>query len=128
MIGNSAISEKNNSEQKIRIEREFMKIFLRIRKKLKFESAPISKLKNEMLLSLIQASTSKCVQFNIEANRAKSKTESTFILVSNLRGICEDLIYLTYLSRMKKQSANKLIELLIHQNYAYAFKTQRDFF
>ncbi len=128
MIGNPTNSEKNNSERKIPIEREFMKVFLRIRNKLNFTSFPLSQINNQMLFNLIQASTSKCLEFNIEANRSRSKTESTFILVSNLRGICEDLIYLNYLSRMKKQSANKLIELLIEQNYVYALATQRNFF
>ncbi len=70
----------------------------------------------------------RCLEFNIEANRARSKTESTFILVSNLRGICEDLIYLTYLSKMNKQDAEKWIELLHRQKYAESLLAQRNFF
>ena len=127
MISKSANSQENDSRG-IPIERAFMKTFLSIRRKLNFTSAPVSQLADQMLFNLIQASTSKCVEFNIEANRVKSRTESTFILVSNLRGICEDLIYLTYLSKMDTQSANESIKLLIQQNIDKAFAAQSKFF
>ena len=90
MIGNTANSEKSKSERRTPIEQEFMKVFLRIRKKLNFASAPISPTRDEWLFDLIQASTSRFVEFKIVANRARPKTESTFTPVSNLRGIWED--------------------------------------
>ncbi len=105
-----------------------MRTFLGIRRKLDFTSAPLSMLQEEMLFNLVHASTAKCVEFNIETNRERKKTESTFILMSNLRGICEDLIWLTYLSKMNKTSANELITLLIGRNYAKAIAVQRNFF
>ena len=105
-----------------------MKVFLRIRNKLNFKSAPLSQINDQMLFNLVQASTSKCVEFNIEANRSRSKTESTYILVSNLRGICEDLIYLTYLSKMNRDDADEWIKLMSQQKYAESLLAQRNFF
>ena len=127
MISKSAKSKENDSHG-IPTERAFMKTFLSIRRKLNFVSAPISQLEDQMLFNLIQASTSKCVEFNIEANRVKSRTKSTFNLVSNLRGICEDLIYLTFLSKMEKQSSKRLIKLLIQRNIDKALAAQNNFF
>ena len=93
------------------IERAFLRTFQTVRRKLKFTSAPVEELADHMSDALIQAATSKCVEFNIEANRTGRYTKTAFLLMSNLRGLCEDLIWLTYLSRMEKQSANELRNL-----------------
>lgn len=110
------------------IERAFLKIFQTVRRKLKFTSVPLDELADHMLDALIQAATAKCVEFNIEANRTGRHTKTAFLLMSNLRGLCEDLIWLTYLSRMEKQSANELINLLLAQNRLEGLTAQRRFF
>ncbi|MCY4132191.1 MAG: DUF5677 domain-containing protein [Nitrospira sp.] len=105
-----------------------MKIFQTVRRRLRFISAPVEELSDHKLDALIQAATSKCVEFNIVANRTTRHAETAFILMSNLRGLCEDLIYLTYLSRMEKQNANELIKLLLAQNISEGLTAQRKFF
>ena len=81
-----------------------------------------------MLDSLVRAATSKCIEFNIEANRTGKRAEAAFLLMSNLRGVCEDLIYLTYLSKLDKENANRLIELLQMRNVFEGLRTQKQFF
>ena len=110
------------------IERAFMRIFQIVRRKLKFRSATVEELADDMLDAFIQAATSKCVEFNIAANRTGKHAETAFLLMSNLRGLCEDLIYLTYLSRMEKQRANELIQLLQFQKVFKALSAQSEFF
>ena len=105
-----------------------MKIFQLVRRKLRFTLASVEELADHTLDALIQAATSKCVEFNIAANRTGRHAETAFIFMSNLRGLCEDLIYLTYLSRMEKQSANELIKLLLAQNTSEGLTAQRKFF
>ena len=104
-----------------------MKVFQTVRRKLEFVSAPIDELENKMLDALVQAATSKCVDFNIEANKVKN-AETSFFLMSNLRGICEDLIWLTYLARMEKRRAEELIGHLIRRNTLEGLDAQRRFF
>ena len=48
--------------------------------------------------------------------------------MSNLRGICEDLICLTYLSRLEKKHAVKFVELKQFQNVSKGLKVQKNFF
>ena len=104
-----------------------MKVFQTVRRKLEFVSAPIDELENKMLDALVQAATSKCVDFNIEANKVKN-AKTSFFLMSNLRGICEDLIWLTYLARMSKRRAEELIGHLIRRNTLEGLDAQRRFF
>jgi uncharacterized protein DUF5677 len=68
------------------------------------------------------------VEFNILANHIGKHSVPGFILISNLRGICEDLIYLAYLSRLEKSKANELISHLLRQNTANGIAAQKDFF
>lgn len=110
------------------IEHSFSKVFKAIEKKLTFESASVERLAERMLDALIQAATSKCLEFNIAANQTGKGGGPAFSLVSNLRGICEDLIYLTYLSRMEGETARKLITQLLQQNTARGVAAQRNFF
>ncbi len=117
------MTEKNS------IERAFMKIFQTVRRRLKFTLEPVEELADRMLDALIQAATAKCVEFNIEANRARRHPETAFILMSNLRGICEDLICLTYLSKkMEKRNANELIQLQQVHDVSKGLSIQKEFF
>ena len=110
------------------LEYEFACIFRKIRKKLHFKLEVVDKLENHLLEFLVQAATSKCIEFNIEANKTHKKEDSAFLLMSNLRGICEDLIYLTYLSRLEKDDADKLIEIKLEKNCYEGLSRQRMFF
>ena len=109
MITSSTPSHKRDQDPtQVPIERAFLKVFQTVRRKLKFVSVPVEELKDHMLEVLIQAATSKCIDFNIAANRKITHGEMSFFLMSNLRGICEDLIWLTYLARMEKQRAEEI--------------------
>ncbi len=110
------------------IQRGFLRVFETIERKVKFEMVASLRLEEHLLDALIQSSTSKCVGFNIVANQGARDIESSFFLISNLRGICEDLIYLTYLTRMDKQRSTELIKYLQHLNVFEGLTVQRQFF
>jgi len=110
------------------IERAFLRVFQSVKRKLDFTSAPIDELDDRVLDALIQASVAKCVEFNIVANRIDKRVGPAFVLLSSLRGICEDLIYLTYMSRLGEREADELIGLLLGQNIAKGLAAQQDFF
>ena len=84
--------------------------------------------KGHLLEALIQAATSKCVEFNIAANRKPTTADTSFFFMSTLRGICEDLIWLTYLARMEERSAEEFVEYLIQRGTLEGLATQRRFF
>jgi hypothetical protein len=111
-----------------RIEHAFLRVFQSVKKKLKFTSPPLNELPDRMLDALVLAATSKCVDFNILANRIGTHSVPGFLLMSNLRGICEDLIYLTYLVRLGKSKAAELIMLISRDNVVRGILAQRDFF
>ncbi len=109
------------------LERSFLMVFQSIREKLKFQAPELQQLDGSELNHLIQAATSRCVEFNLAANTEENNAPS-FLLVSNLRGICEDLICLTYLTRLEQKSANKLIWLKIRHDHMKGLQAQRRFF
>ena len=112
----------------ITVDGMFLEVFQAISEKLKFTAPAIQQLKELELDFLIQAATSKCVEFNLAANREGKDHAPSFLLVSNLRGICEDLICLTYLTRMENKRANELIWLKIRHDFLKGLLVQRRFF
>ena len=124
----SNLSRQKTQENRNPIEHAFAKVFRRIKKILELKSVTVDELADYMLDALIQAATSKCIEFNIEANRTGKRGEASFILMSNLRGICEDLIYLTYLSRMEKENTKRFIKLLFSRNISEGLNVQKQFF
>ncbi len=110
------------------IEGEFLIVFRDISQKLDFTAPPIQQLMEQELDYLIQAASSKCVEFNLAANREETDHAPSFLLVSNLRGICEDLICLTWLNRIETQKANELIWNKIRHDYVKELQAQRQFF
>lgn len=110
------------------IERAFLKILRVAKRKLAFAPVTVDSLEDRMLNALIQAAVSRCIDFNMTANRLSGRAEEAFFLVSNLRGICEDLIYLTYLCRMEQEQAKELVRILVRKNTAEGLVVQRKFF
>src|SRR3954471_4631555 len=100
-------------------------IFRRIRNREPFASPPVHELGERMFEALVAAALAKCVEFNVAVNRARKHKDEEFVFVSALRGICEDLISLTYLSRMSVQSRNNLTKLLIRQTVSKGLETQQ---
>ena len=78
--------------------------------------------------ALVLAAVWRCIEFNIAANRTTKRDEEAFFLLSNIRGICEDLISLTYLSRMKEAHSQKLIRLLMAKSTLDGLFVQERFF
>ena len=108
------------------LEQQLLGVFQVICEKLVF-AAPATKHARESVLNhLIQAATSKCVEFNIVVNSEENSVPS-LLFVSNLRGICEDLICLTHLTRLEKQNADKLILLKIRHDHIKGLRAQSRF-
>ena len=105
---------------------EFLTTFETINEKLDFSAAPNTA--DELLDALIQAATAKCVEFNMAANRKPTRNAPPIMLMSTLRGVTEDLICLTYLSRLEDGFGRRLIPWLMHENVAKGIDVQRKFF
>ncbi len=110
------------------IGRAFMTVFQRVKRRVTFVPVTFDTLQDRMLDALIQAAVSRCIDFNITANRTAKRVEESFFLLSNLRGICEDLIYLTYLRSLEEDRAKELIGILVQKHVADGLAVQRRFF
>jgi hypothetical protein len=83
--------------------------------------------KNKMFSLCVRASVSKCFEFNLSAKDfAKSKT--AFFAMASLRGICEDLIVLRYVSKMPPDDREELVKALSSQEIGTRVKLQDAFF
>ena len=123
------MSTSDSSNQRSHsIGQAFMKVFETTKQKLEFHQCLVDSLEDGMLGPLVQAAVSKCIDFNMIVNRLGKGAEEAFFFMSNLRGICEDLIYLTYLSRMEAEPAEKLIRVLTLKNNFEGRAIQREFF
>ena len=101
-------------------------MFRAINGKLQFSATPNSA--GDMLDALVQAATAKCVDFNMTANRKGKKRSPAFILMSNLRGITEDLICLSFLRSLGEKQTTRLIPLILRENVSTGIDAQRRFF
>jgi hypothetical protein len=108
--------------------KRFGVIFRRIRKNEPLRSGAAEEMRTEMFTMLSKAAISKCLDFNILVNRVGRRPDETFVLVSNLRGISEDLISLVYLSRFDRSRVQELIQLLLRLNLVEGVATQAAFF
>lgn len=63
---------------------------------------------------LTQSAISKCLDFNIQANRASDNVVSSFFLIANARAICEDLIYVSCFRGLEK-SQSRAIAIKMHE-------------
>jgi hypothetical protein len=106
----------------------FGTVFRRIRKRESFTSPPLQDLGDKMYDALVAAALAKCVEFNVVINRSRRYDDEDFLFVSGLRGICEDLIYLSYMTRMSPSVRTELVKLLIQLNTAEGLDTQHKFF
>lgn len=115
-------------KRELPITSAFGVVFRRIRKRASFASPPMSELGERMFESLIAASLAKCVDFNVAVNRARKQTDEEFAFVSALRGVCEDLIWLAYISKMPGKSQQELTKLLITETISNGLEVQQAFF
>lgn len=75
----------------------------------------------------LKSSFVKLVEFN-EFIHSTRKYEFSFFYLATLRGICEDLIVLTFLSKFHKRDRNKLILMLAAKQWGESIKAQTIFF
>ena len=112
------------------LQNEFESIFLAIKQKVAFsvDYDNDENFKRRLLDCLVMASFSKCVDFNIEANLQRENPGVEYLLVGNLRPICEELIWLTYLSRIDSPLSNQIVEYLMKKNIIDGLEAQSKFF
>jgi hypothetical protein len=77
---------------------------------------------------IIKAAIAKCLEFNLASSTDKKSIVNPFLFVSNLRGICEDLIVITYAVSLGHSDAKELFRKQIALNFAKCVLTQRMFF
>lgn len=106
----------------------FGTVFRRVRRRESFASPPLPELKERVYEALVAAALAKCVEFNIVVNRSRRYRDEQFALVGGLRGICEDLIYLSYVKHLLPHERLELVQLLIRLNTAEGLDAQHQFF
>lgn len=85
-------------------------------------------LKRHKIFSLcLRASVIKCYEFCLDA-RDKRRTKNRFFSISALRGVCEDLIVLRFISRLPSDDRELLITSLANHESATRVKLQDEFF
>ena len=121
-------STLDNTRKNPPITSAFGAVFRRIRRREAFESATIEELPDRMFEALIAAALAKCVEFNVAVNRARKHHDEEFLFVSALRGICEDLIWLAFISRMPEEERKKITEVLLRKTLSDGLRVQKGFF
>jgi hypothetical protein len=116
------------SKKRPPITNAFGKVFRSIRRREKFLSPPTAELGNKVFDAMVVAAIAKCVDYNVAVNRARKHRDEQFVFVSGLRGICEDLIYLAYISKNLPNDKSKLMHHLMQRSLAEGVKTQAKFF
>jgi hypothetical protein len=93
----------------------------------KYLSFPIENLQTDPFLPVVIAAFAKCLVFNIDITKQRGN-EYSFYFLSFLRGLCEDLISLKFISSFKSEDRNKLM-IIYHQYLQYSsVNAQQDFF
>jgi hypothetical protein len=75
----------------------------------------------------VKASAIKCFEFNL-AIQAFVKSKNAFFAIASLRGLCEDLIVLRYISKMPTKDREELIIALVRYETNTRIKLQDAFF
>ncbi len=78
----------------------------------------------------LKTSFVKAFEFAVHTNEIKAKeaTESSYFMSSALRSICEDLIVLTFLAKLKRKDRNDVIAIRLFHSINQASWEQRRFF
>jgi hypothetical protein len=84
--------------------------------------------KDHAFLNCLRASLSKSFEFCLEVYEGRSDRMVFFFLAPSLRSICEDLIVLSYMTKMSRSDRNELILLLMHEEMASRIAAQSKFF
>jgi Family of unknown function (DUF5677) len=83
--------------------------------------------KDRAFLHCVRASLVKSFEFCLEAYKPRA-SHSAFFSVPSLRSICEDLIVLSYMTKMSNADRNQLILLLLQQELEARIGEQSRFF
>ncbi len=83
--------------------------------------------RNKLFSLCVRASLSKCYEFNL-ALREDLPDKYAFFAIGTLRGICEDIIVLRYISKMPPVDRDALIAALMDYDIVTGIKQQERFF
>ena len=76
-------------------------------------SADIGDLESSFSGVLVTSAIAKCLDFNNQANKgATAEAPSSFFLIANARGMCEELIYCSLFKRLGQQRSDALAKRL----------------
>lgn len=81
-----------------------------------FSSPPASELKFRYDEAVSSAAIAKCIDLNLLINSGEISEKNSFLYISNLRGMAEDLIvinFLRFLSRDKRVEYLTLVKIII---------------
>ena len=117
------MSEKTNrrktSEQ---LRRIIKKIQRKLSNDLKYDGQP-----NELYSACVRAAITKSMDFCLSACNSYVQENAAFILVSGLRGVCEDLIVLRYVSCQPEKIQNEFVASKQRENILKGILAQKHF-
>jgi hypothetical protein len=82
----------------------------------------------DFYITFLKAAISKCLDFNVAITSSDVRKSDAFFYVSGLRGICEDLIALRYLSSVDPAIRADYLKTLLAMNLAQGISVQHKFF
>lgn len=92
-----------------------------------FNQVPLTTFNQQMYKSCVTAALVKCLEFNLEINTSRNN-RTAFHLMSFLRGMCEDLITLTYIHRYTASEREHLIKIYMAYLKGGSVVAQETFF
>jgi hypothetical protein len=98
------------------LQTELLGAFERIQHRETFQSPPAVDLKKRFDEAIFSAAIAKCVDLNLLINSEKVEEGNSFLFLSNLRGVAEDLIVLQFLAKMSRTKRRRLLTLIQRQN------------
>ena len=87
---------------------DFSDVFRRACNEFDRNSPPVEDLYDEYMEAIYRSAIAKCLDFNIVANQKQKVDEISFFLVSNIRVICEDLLYCAYFKKIDDFQAREI--------------------
>ena len=110
------------------INEAFAAEFGRIRERARFVSTAAAEFPENVHDACIQAAISKCLDFNVIVNRERANHDESFVLISGMRGIVEDLIVLKHSLRFSLEKREIYIKMLQALSFHQGILAQRRFF
>lgn len=92
-----------------------------------YDRIDLANFEQQLFIATLKAAFVKCFEFNLHLCK-KRNADDSFLYMSFLRGICEDLISLKFLLTLKPEDRNKLLSIYNNYLLTTSIRAQRNYF